>query len=193
MAETFYVMNNFPQEILDELRAVFENKEYDVTKEVVPGRFWHYCLNDKSHPVYRHFSDDFDMIEFYSVSPGFKNSPHLDRGRWCALNIPLDVDLENSFFYAGKYFHTHHYEWDTKKNESNSFLHEASEHGPKGFYLWDEDKMEKYNLEKPVLFSSKVPHGGNNVEGKFLRTIVSIGATNRKYEEVLHRLPPEWF
>ena len=68
MAETFYVMNNFPQEILDELRAVFENKEYDVTKEVVPGRFWHYCLNDKSHPVYRHFSDDFDMIDEFILN-----------------------------------------------------------------------------------------------------------------------------
>ena len=53
--------------------------------------------------------------------------------------------------------------------------------------------MEKYNLEHPVLFSTKVPHGGNNRRATSYRTIVSIGATNRKYEEVIHRLPPEWF
>ena len=193
MAETFYKLPNFPKELIEELRAVFENKEYDTVKEVVPERFWHYCLNDKTHPVYRHFSDDFDMIEFYTVAPGFKNSPHLDRGRWCALNISLEADLDNSFFFAGKYFHTHHYEWDAEKNESNSYLHEANEHGPKGFYKWDKEKMEKYNLEHPVLFSTKVPHGGNNAKATSFRTIVSIGATKRKYEEVIHRLPPEWF
>ena len=53
--------------------------------------------------------------------------------------------------------------------------------------------MDKYNLEHPVLFSTKVPHGGNNRRAKTHRTIVSIGATNRKYEEVIHRLPTEWF
>lgn len=192
LAETFQILHGFPQEIIEELRAIWENEEYDVTKEVVPSKFWHYQLTDKNHPVYRHF-EHFQMIEYYKVAPGFRNSPHLDRGRWAAINIPIEVDLENSYFYTGKHIWLGNYEWDPEKNDTNSYLHDASEHGPKGFYRLTEDQAIKYNLEKPVIFNTKVPHGGNNVNASTMRTIVSVGVTNKKYEEIINLLPREWF
>jgi len=189
--QTYHVLNNFPQDIMQEIMRVWKDQNWKEVKEVVPYRFWHYVL-EKDHPLKRHF-EFMDAIEYYEVAPGFKNSPHLDRGRWCAINIPVEVDTENSFFHCGKYLWLGHYELDPSKNDGNSYLHAAGEKGPKGFFLWDDDLIEKYNLEKPVLFNSKVPHGGDNIHATTNRVIASIGCTRYTYDQIINIIPPEWF
>lgn len=189
--QTYHIMHNFPQDLQDEIINVWKDQIWKEVKEVVPGKFWHYVL-DKNHPLKQKF-EFMDAVEYYEVAPNFANSPHLDRGRWCALNIPVEVDFENSFFHCGKYLWLGHYTLDPEKNKFNSYLHQAGEQGPKGFFLWDDNLMEKYDLKRPVLFNSKVPHGGNNKYASTNRVICSVGCTRYTYDQVLNMLPLEWF
>lgn len=189
--QTYHILHNFPDHLKTKILNVWEEQKWKEVKEVVPSRFWHYVL-DKDNNLYNDFPM-VDCIEYYEVAPGFANSPHLDRGRWCAINVPVEVDYKNSFFHCGKYLWLGHYDLDPKKNDANSYLHTANEDGPKGFFLWNEELMDKYNLEKPVLFSTKVPHGGDNKLSKTNRVIASLGVSNKTYDQILNILPPEWF
>jgi len=133
------------------------------------------------------------MIEFYSNPPISRNGPHLDRGRWCALNIPIDVDFDNSHFFVGKTHVLKNYNevvlekspYDTNTNHQHS-------DGPSGFFQEEEEKFHYYNLEKPALFSTKTPHGCENWSYRE-RVICSIAFGKRKFEEMHHQLPQSWF
>lgn len=188
--QTYHILHNFPSEIQQQILDVWKAQQWKEVKEVVNNKFWHYVL-DNSNKLYEHFPY-MDCIEYYEVAPGMRNSPHLDRGRWCALNFPVEVDYDNSFFHCGKYFWLGHYKLDEEK-VAKGYTHTAGEKGPKGFYLWEENLMDKYSLEKPVFFSTKVPHGGDNKKSNTKRVICSIGCTNYTYDQVIHMLPPEWF
>lgn len=188
---TFQVLNNFPQDLQQRLIDIWHEQDWEVEKDVFEGKFFHYGLR-KDHPIYQEFPGAY-VIEYYEVVPGFSNSPHLDRGRWAAINAPIIVDFENSFFYCGKYFYLGNYTPNAERMEEG-YKHEVqNKKGPVGFFEKEWEKMYKYNLEKPVLFSSKVPHGGNNKNGKFNRVIASISYVDYTYEQVINALPPEWY
>lgn len=191
MTETFYILKNFPQDIMQDIVDQWYQGEWKSVKETVLGKMWHYCLRD-DHPLMELFPDK-NSIEYYYTSVGAFNTPHLDRGRWCALNFPIQVDFENSYFHCGKHFWLGKYTPKDMSKHQSTYSHKSDLNGPTGFYEFEESKFEKYNLEQPVVFSTKVPHGGHNKHGKFDRVICSIGFQSTTYEELLNRLPPEWF
>lgn len=189
MAETFYKIKNFPKDIKQELCEAWSENKWQEIKEVVPNRMWHYCLN-YDHKLSTYFEAEC-YIEYYVVSSGCSNRPHLDRGRLCAINVPIEVDYENSFFFCGKYMRLGLYKEDVL--QTTSYGHKTKYKGRNGFYVYQDKMFETYNLEDPVIFSTKVPHGGNNIAGKTPRVIASVGFPNDTYEQVLNNLPNEWF
>ena len=96
------------------------------------------------------------MIELYYISG--TALPHIDRGRKTALQIPIDIDLENSFIFSVK-----------DKDLSNLLPVQDSSFTPRDvvavndppnwFYRWNEALFDKYNLEYPVLHNVAMPHG----------------------------------
>ena len=71
----------------------------------------HYSLG-KVTPRWDYFRDHFKelsdipmLIEFYTgMEKYYKSSPHTDRGRSVAINVPVEVDLQHSNAFFGKYF-----------------------------------------------------------------------------------------
>ena len=191
MTETFYILKNFPQDIMQDIVDQWYQGEWKAIKEVVPGNMWHYCAHD-DHSLTK-FLPTNARIEYYVTSVGAFNTPHLDRGRWSAINVPISVDIENSYFHCGKHFWLGKYTPKDMSKHQSTYSHKSDLNGPTGFYEFEEDNFEKYNLEHPVVFSTKVPHGGHNKHGRFDRVICSIGFHRTTYEELLNILPPEWF
>lgn len=190
MTETFQILNNFPQDLMEKIKQQWKNGDWKDVKETVPGNMWHYRAHD-DHPLTKFFPPK-ARIEYYVTSVGAFNTPHLDRGRWSAINLPITVDYENSYFHCGKHFWLGNYTPKDMGQYQSTYSHNSTLNGPTGFYLFEESKFEKYNLEKPVVFSTKVPHGGYNKYGRFDRVICSIGF-RQTYEELINILPPEWF
>jgi len=188
--ETYYKLNNFPEKIIQDIKQSWIDNDWKIIIDTYKSQFFHYRL-DRSKKVYEHFPEC-DKIEFYEQIPGVKNRPHSDRGRFAAINIPVEVDYANSFFYIGKYFDLAEYSRDfgpkvvTQGNKSNKL-------GQPVFYKYDEKLMEKYNLRTPVIFDTKVPHGGVNTDCPTRRIIASISYQQYTYEQVLGMISPEWF
>lgn len=191
MTETFYILKNFPEDIMQEIIKQWYTGDWKSIKETVPEKMWHYCLSN-DHPLMALFPEK-NSIEYYYTSVGAYNTPHLDRGRWSAINFPIEVDFENSYFHCGKYFWLGRYTPKDMSNLASTYSHKSQLNGPTGFFDFENDKFVTYNLEHPVVFSTKVPHGGNNKSGLFDRVICSIGFQDTTYEELLNKLPPEWF
>ena len=190
-AETYHILENFPTKILEGLQQCWKDNDWEEVKDIHKSKFFHYVL-DSSHPIYNNFPNC-TKIEFYKQIPGVLNSPHLDRGRYCAINLPIEVDFENSYFFIGKHFLLKKYEFEDRNLETDAYHHKSTLKGPIGFYLWDDNLMEKYNLKRPVVFSTKVPHGGVNTDSKTRRVIASVGYADYTYEQVLNMISPEWF
>jgi hypothetical protein len=186
---TFTILENFPQDLLDELKAIWYEGDWKREIEASPGSMWHHHLR-ASHPIFERFPEETRTLEYYSNPPHCGNGPHLDRGRWSAMNIPIEMDHENSYFFAGK---THLLKGYTRKRHLDQYKdgHKVNSTGPIGFFKEEEGKFDYYNLEKPVLFSTKTPHGfANNSD----RPRVLLSATfNLTYEQMLNILPEEWF
>lgn len=188
---TFTILENFPNDLLQELKDIWNQGEWYKELEASPGAMWHHCLR-LDHPIFKKFPEETRTLEYYSNPPHTANGPHLDRGRWSALNIPIDVDHDNSYFLTGKTHLLKVYErktWLDKDPKAHG--HDVKAYGPVGFFKEQEGKFDYYNLEKPVLFSTKTPHGfANNSDTS--RVILSV-TFDLTYEQMLNILPSEWF
>jgi len=185
---TFTILENFPEDLLQKLKDIWNEGEWYKEIEASPGAMWHHCLRS-SHPIFEEFPEETRTVEFYSNPPHTKNGPHLDRGRWSAMNIPIDIDHDNRYFMTGK---THLLKVYERKTLPVGYTHKVtSQSGPIGFFFEEEEKFDYYNLEKPVLFSTKTPHGFyNNSDRSRVLCSVTFDLT---YEQMMNILPPEWF
>lgn len=150
---TFTIINNFPDDLLAKVKAVWDEGVFTNITEVNPGIMVHYWLQ-MEHELFDYFPKETTTLEYYLNPPKVANGLHLDRGRFSALNIPVQVDTHKSLFGIGK---TDDLTYYTPKQDSYTF--ETDEKGEKGFFEYEKHKMLYYNLEKPVLFNTKVPHG----------------------------------
>jgi len=190
---TYIVLENFSNTLKQQLTDIWNNQTWDKVVEASPGTFFHYCLNPK-HEMVKQFPFA-DSVEFYWNKPGSSTGPHLDRGRWAAINIPIDVDHDNSAFVIGKEFHLKNYRRKTHldKPDATPWSHSVpSESGPTGFFYEDEPMFNYYNLEKPVLFSTKVPHGYTNKKSARHRVLCSV-TFKKSWSEMVHLIPQEWY
>lgn len=184
---TFYVLENFPEKLHNKLKEIWNQGNWVNTLDADPGVMTHYHLSVK-HEIFDELPYA-KSVEYYANTPRSTAAPHLDRGRWCAINVPIDVDTKNSCFMTGKYFHLNKYK--RKTHLDNSYAFKTVEDGPSGFYYEDKDLFDYYNLEKPVIFCTKVPHGFHN-DCDTERVLCSI-TFDKKWEEVLHLIPQDWY
>jgi len=191
---TFCVLEQFPEELHNRLIEIWKEGVWKDQIEAHPDTFYHFHLA-KDHEIFKEFPFA-RTIEYYMNTPGSNSGPHLDRGRWCAINVPIDVNTEKSCFLIGKHFNLTKYRrkthLDKPDNDANAYFHKVSEEGPTGFYYEDDGLFDYYNLEKPVIFCTKVPHGYHNDECETERVLVSI-TFDKKWEEMLHIIPQDWY
>lgn len=183
MSETFYILKNFPQYLIEELKKEFSNKINGTMTQVL--KQYHLPVD---HKIMEYFPKSW-MIEYFVIPKNFATPPHLDRKRLCAINIPIEVDCQNSFFFCGKHLWLGNY-----KKLDVQYPYDASNGvGPMGYYEYNAEDYLTYNMENPVIFSTKIPHGGNNRAGSFDRIICTIGYRDLTYEQLLNDIPTEWF
>jgi len=177
---TFTVLNNFPKDLLLKVKAVWHAGIWENIIKVNPGVMHHYWLHTE-HELFNFFPKESLTLEYYLNPPHVFNAVHLDRGRFSALNIPVQVDTNNSFFGIGK---TDDLSYYTRKE--GVFTFETSEKGEKGFFTYEKHKMLHYNLEKPVLFNTKVPHGlVNNADTERILLSVTFSKTYNEMKDIL--------
>jgi hypothetical protein len=141
-------------------------------------------------------NDNFSSLSLFVAAPGRVDKIHIDSTRSSAINFPVDVNHEESYFHIASEIG---YERFTKADLPDSamypswrdYAHDGKDKGWLDESLITDDMMTRYDLKQPILFDSKTPHGGvNNAETH--RVIFSISYHKRKHEIRPH-LPENWF
>lgn len=177
---TYKILNNLPEEFSNNIKKYWnKNKDVlDLQEYTLYDIFYHRVKNTELYnSILENFTirnKNFEAIPTFAVffvgpSEIGITQPHKDKERSAALNIPIQVDLENSFFYSNN---TGMINWEMWEYKKENFAH--------------------YNLEKPCLINTKVTHGYANFS-KEVRVICSISYKDEiTYEEILKNLPDEW-
>lgn len=156
------VLNNFPKEVMDEFKNYYELKYKGKDPEIVWSK--KHSASSMSENDLKYFNNllpvPTDIIDLYYVMPLGRMMPHIDRGRCTAFQVPIEIDLENSYTYslANRDISALTPSTITFSREINKKINEP-EHW---FYEWDEAAFDQYNLEKPILQNAAMPHGGAN-------------------------------
>ena len=136
---------------------------------------------------FQQLTDEQCLIEFYvGNKQNYRSSPHTDRGRTVAINIPIQVDIENSTAFFGK--HSDLSKYPAPKDLGYNFKLEVKETDYKaetnaryqGDYV--EDLYDHVILDSPVLFNPAVPHGGWN-RSNDSRVLMSLSFDSISYEQ----------
>lgn len=161
------VLKNFPTELWDEFKEYY-NTNYKNKKpkmqwsevhlaDVIPADDLHYFRKKFEHII------PINDIEIYTVLGPKRMSPHIDRGRTCALQIPVEIDPANNYTYA---INTDSYEHLVRKEQKHlpgKSINKCVNDVEYYFYHWDSNFYDTYNLEYPILQNVAVPHGGHNL------------------------------
>lgn len=157
----------------------------------------HYSLGKKSKrwDYFRDYFSDLGeigmLIEFYvGIPKTYMSSPHSDRGRFVAINIPVEVDLEQSDAFFGKYFgienypaqNGHGYEFNIASKETQ-FKQETNERYQGD---WHPDYYDSVQIDAPVLFNPAVPHGGWN-KAETERVLMSLTIDGIDYPTIYNK------
>lgn len=196
MSENFYILNNFPQVFLDEVKKYWDENHTTMStrpwgadrmvgdtitrkemKDVIP--------NDDY--LFEKFNEIFDSPLTKKGSLGYLYTPanmghfihHYDKGRTAGINMPVYVDYDNSVFYSG----------DNGEEVSDSDWNEIY-CGRKEFEYRPEN-YKFYNLRKPILFNARKPHNFTNWANTD-RILFTVNF-NTTAEELKELLPQEWF
>ncbi len=178
------ILNNFPKEVMDEFRNLYELKY----KGKDPEKIWStkHSASSMSKNDLKHFNKFLPLethsIDLYFVYPGGRMIPHFDRGRKTAFQVPIEIDLQNSYTYSLK--DRNIAALTPSKNvkfsrEINNPINEP-EHW---FFDWKDDAFDQYNLERPILQNAAMPHGGANF-GNTVRIFFS-GSYLKEFDEVV--------
>jgi hypothetical protein len=138
--------------------------------------------------LFNEITDEPCLLEFYVAEPhNYVANPHTDRGRSVAINIPVQVNLEKSDAYFGKYTnlddyqHTSNYEPYTFKliDSKGKAKQEINQHF-RGKY--QAELYDSVNFDKSVVFNPAMPHGGYNNSDE-IRVLLSLSWFNTSFEE----------
>jgi hypothetical protein len=177
------ILNNFPKEVMDEFRNLYELKYKDTNPEqtwsdihkasIVPEKYLHHFNTMLPEPLVG--------LELYFVEPGKRMSAHVDRGRRTALQIPIDMDHENTYTFACK-----HRDYSLLKPSNHTFMKEVTSvlnAPPAWFFEWDDEQFDTYNLELPVLQNVGHVHGGANFSNR--RRIFFSGSIITEFDQAV--------
>jgi len=129
-------------------------------------------------------------VSFFISFSGRADPFHCDATRSVALNFPVIIDYDNSFFKIGKQSDIESYnkigffnpEWQRNQWDNKE----------KGHFDVKEGEYDTYNMKKPIVFNCKIPHGGTNFSND-IRVLGTITIKNYTYQEFLEKIPKEWF
>jgi len=137
-----------------------------------------YIAISDDHPIQKLINlpaKDFSLVYLRSFPRSGLSPVHIDVSRACALNIPIEVDPNDSFcFIANK-------PCTERPFHENEIANEKAKR-----YLYEPENYDYYNLRNPCLLNTKVPHGFANFADTE-RVLLSISFID-PYEEVLKRL-----
>jgi hypothetical protein len=187
------VLNRLPSVITEEFFNIYNTHFHGKDMRAVSTNLFYTNKVDKDlvNNVNKMLSIPVAGIELYYFDPRRgRGQPHIDRGRKTAFQIPITVDIENSFTFSFKYddlsmltpskMHYTHY-----KNTSTRTINNPDH----WFYEWDNNLYDMYSLEKPILQNAAMPHGGANLS-KEPRIIFSC--SYREEYEVVKRHFSDW-
>lgn len=182
------VLENFPKDLWQDFKELY-NKKY---KGVQPKEQWSHVhladTLDKNDTEYftsriNALGLDTNDIVLYTVSGPRRMAPHIDRGRSCAIQIPVDIDVENNYTFA---INTDDYEHLVKKDfdhlQTAKDITDIVNVKENYFYYWDPLYYDTYNLEYPILQNVSVPHGGHNITNT-TRRFFSLTIKDISYED----------
>jgi hypothetical protein len=138
---------------------------------------------------YKSITPEIPLLEFYIAEPYYHMaSPHTDRVRSVAINIPIQVDLENSNAFFGKSTNLEDYQHIKQQNKSYTFkitnaegnVIEDRNENYKGVY--HQEYYDNVKLTHPVLFNPAMPHGGWN-KSNSKRVILSLSWFDINFED----------
>ena len=175
-----------------------ENLHIGVRKGISNGTMEEYFDDPNEFQKYVDFvklGEGYCTFNLFVAYPGRVDPLHIDSSRECAINFAVDVDHDKSYFRIAKDPDlSKHKELDLPEDyKYPKWRHYAHDNKARGHFDEDampEGMMQKYNLESPVIFNCKTPHGGANLNDK-IRTIFSVGFRQPK-EKILQKLPIEW-
>ena len=187
MMTNYHILNGIPQEALNMIQ-----EEWEFVKENLRDNpiFSHYIRADeyqdyavinethKLHDIVKSFIDiPYDHLMFLISDAKSGLGPvHIDAGRCCAINIPLEVDFINSCFFIA----------NQECTERPFHEGEPVNKGTKRF-LYEPQRYDYYNVRKPILIDTKQAHGFFN-HAASTRVLFSISFANISYTEVMSRL-----
>lgn len=188
-------LHNFPASVLEKVNTLYNDwiNDKEHLKEWSP---WHHCVeipgkaqdqlrNDIPGPW-----DYLQLFKTFQTEDGRQNKVHIDRGRHCALQIPLTFDEGNFFSLAQKenvedslrYLDIPH-----SVKEGVEFKNPA----PNGYFChYDEKLFDHINCSVPWIQNTAVYHGGKQFGNK-PRHFISVSYEDTTYEKVVE-IFKEW-
>lgn len=169
------ILDRFPKEIMDEFMNIYDLyfKGTDLKQNYSKLFYITNVSNDIVNTINKKIPLPFSSMQVYFFEPQRgRGRPHIDRGRKTAFQIPISVDIENSYTFS---FNSDDISvlTPTDKYSHYSSSSVSTINSPKyWFYEWDDAFFDKYSLEKPILQNAAQPHGGANF-GNFPRIIFS--------------------
>ena len=133
-----------------------------------PDQYQDYIIIKPGHPLYDiiNLPVDYVSLTYLRSLPRAGLGPvHIDSNRGCALNIPIQVDFDNSFCFVA----------NEECTERDPYEFEPVSPGSKR-YLYEPEKYQYYNVRKPCLLNTKKPHGFANFADTE-RVLLSISFT----------------
>jgi len=196
--KSFFVFDNFPQHLVDDAKSIWNNlpKEKENNPSIIKHRqctpyFEHYVLGWKGE-LFDYYRNNFKSIignrgplmEFYVCAPtNYVSSPHVDRGRTVGLNIPVEVDINLSTAFFGKYKDLNEYK---SSHREYTWNFEAPKLNKPFKGMYEEHKFYHHPIDIPVIFNPAVPHGGWN-KAETLRVLLSLSWDYISYEEAVSK------
>jgi len=189
---TYRILEKSPQSLIDQITYYWLKDRYNLEQNDTLD-FWRAdhtqdCIIPNSNHKLNEIVNQFLPINHSGIMysrnlPKCGLSPvHIDSNinRGCAINIPLNVDLNWSFFFIGPENCTERPIVEGEQINSGSKRYE-----------YEPEKYQYYNLKKPILLDTKKPHGFANF-AETDRVILSI-SFSENYEYILDNLPKDWF
>lgn len=181
----YQILKGIPKDSLDNIKNEWELSKGNLRDN---SHFYYMSIDEyqdlaivnDSHPLHdivKSFIDiPYDHIMFLISNANSGLGPiHIDAGRGCGINIPLEVDFVNSCFFIANQ------ECTERPFHDGEPVHE----GTKRFF-YEPEKYDYYNVREPIVINTKKAHGFFN-HSNTTRVLFSI-SFNQSYEEIITHL-----
>lgn len=174
---------DYNQDYLIQQKHNLENLEFRIADKLSGYRIGKILDKSVMDPVIKNLPVKPDGMYFF-VNPPLK--AHVDRGRQCAINFPLDIPGK---FFVAKEYPSEWFEQNTKRVERSvdvlTFKEDIINYpdyvGNEEYYYSGE------SATKPYMLNTNVPHGVLH-DRSIERFVLTCSYTNISYEELYEKM-----